>query len=229
MSQLIALLASFFALFLGTILGYYARQSIARKRAGTIEQTLEKKVQKAKEEAEALLTSAQEKSRQIVESAKRQTDERYDDLVRTEKLLLRNESVLDEKTSELERKENDFREQVEKLKQIKESLEGLRKEAIDKLEKVAGLTKEKAKAELLENLEKEYEREVLERIRKLELEGESRYEKRAKEILAGVIQRYALPQAQEITTTTFNFHCIRKNFFLILARDKNYTWRAIVN
>ncbi|MDO8424321.1 MAG: ribonuclease Y, partial [bacterium] len=171
---------------------------------GTIEQTLEKKIQKAKEEAEALLSQTQAKSQQILESAKRQTDERYDDLVKTERFLLKRENVLEQKNSEFEKKQQDFRDQVEKLKQIKESLEGLRKEAIDKLEKVAELTKEKAKAELFANLEKEYEKETLERMRKLELEGGSRYEKRAKEILASVIQKYALSQAQEITTTTFN-------------------------
>lgn len=204
MNQYITLFAGLFALAFGTILGYYARQSIAKKRAGTIEQTLEKKVQKAKEEAEALLAEAQKKSQQIVESAKRTTEERYEDLVKTERFLLKRESILDQRNSEFEKKQQDFREQVEKLKQIKESLEGLRKEAIDKLEKVAGLNKEKAKEELLENLEKEYEREIIERMRKLELEGESRFEKRAKEILAGVIQKYALSQAQEITTTTFN-------------------------
>lgn len=204
MNQFITLLTGLLALAAGTVLGYYARQSLAKKRAGTIEQTLQKKIQKAREEAETLLFQAQTRSQQIVESAKRQTDERYEDLVKTERLLLKRENVLDQKTSELEKNEQEFKDQVAKLKQIKESLEGLRKEAIDKLEKAAGLTKEKAKEELFSNLEKEYEKETLERMRKLELEGESRYEKRAKEILANVIQKYALSQAQDITTTTFS-------------------------
>lgn len=204
MNQFITLLTGLLALTAGTVLGYYARQSLAKKRAGTIEQTLQKKIQKAKEETETLLFQAQTKSQQIMESAKRQTDERYEDLVKTERLLLKRENVLDQKTSELEKNEQEFKDQVAKLKQIKESLEGLRKEAIDKLEKVAGLTKEKAKEELFSNLEKEYEKETLERMRKLELEGESRYEKRAKEILSNVIQKYALSQAQDITTTTFS-------------------------
>lgn len=203
MNLLITLFAGILGLAIGTVLGYYARQSIAKKRAGTIEQTLQKKVRKAKEDSEYLLSQAQTKSQQILDSAKKQTDERYEDLVKTERILLKRENVLDQKSSELEKNQDDFKEQVEKLKQVKESLEGMRKEAIDKLEKVAGLTKEKAKEELFSNLEKEYEKEALERIKKLELEGESRYEKRAKEILANVIQRYALSQAQEITTTTF--------------------------
>lgn len=204
MNQFILLFVGLFTLALGSIFGYYARQSIARKRAGTIEQTLEKKIQKAKEEAETLLQEAREKSQQILQLTKRETDGRYEDLVKTERLLFKRENILDQKTSEIEIKQRDFREQVEKLKQIKESLEGLRREAIDKLEKVAGLNKEKAKAELLANLEKEYEKELLEKMRKLESEGESRFEKRAKEILASVIQKYGLSQAQEITTTTFN-------------------------
>ena len=39
-------------------------------------------------------------------------------------------------------------------------------------------------------------------MKKLELEGRERFEKRAKEILAQAIQKWALSQAQEITTTT---------------------------
>jgi len=204
MNQFILLFAGLFALALGSILGYYARQSIARKRAGTIEQTLEKKTQKAKEEAGALISGAKEKSQQVLEAAKKEADFRYEELVKTERLLLKRESVLDQRNFEIEKRQREFRGQVEKLRQVKESLEELRKEAVEKLERVSGLTKEKAKTELLSNLDKEYGKEILERMKKLETEGEEKFEKKAKEILATVIQRYALSQAQEITTTTLN-------------------------
>jgi len=44
----------------------------------------------------------------------------------------------------------------------------------------------------------------LEKIRKLEEAGFEKYEKKAKEIVALAIQKYALSQAQELTTTTVN-------------------------
>jgi len=55
---------------------------------------------------------------------------------------------------------------------------------------------------LLLNLEKDYQKEILERMKKLESEGWEKYEKKAKELLSLAIQKCAISQAQEITTTT---------------------------
>ncbi|MFH1181273.1 MAG: ribonuclease Y [bacterium] len=201
---IISFLAGIFSLVLGAVLGYYIRQSIARKRAGTIEQTIQKKVQKAKEEADIIVSGAKEKAQGLLEASKKETEERYENILKTEKLLLKRESVLEQKSLEFDIREKDFHQRIEKLRQVKESLEILRKESLEKLEKIAGLKKSEAKAELLLGLEKEYEKDLLERLRKLEVEGEDRYENKAKEIIAEVIQKLALSQAQETTTTTFN-------------------------
>ena len=56
----------------------------------------------------------------------------------------------------------------------------------------------------MEDLESEYQKELMDRMRKLEEEGTDKYEEKAKEILALAIQKYGLSQAQEITTTTVN-------------------------
>lgn len=203
MNLLVLFASAVFALGIGVVLGYYTRQSIARKRAGTIEQTLQKKIQKAKEEAEAIISEAQRKSLAVLEAAKKENNERYQAILRSESLLLRRENALDQRLSGLEKEKIDFQEKVAKVKEIKESLESLKNEVSERLEKVSGLSKAEAKAELLSRAEKEFGKEILERIRKLELEGEERFEKRAKELLALAIQRYGLSQAQELTTTTF--------------------------
>jgi ribonuclease Y len=203
MDQIVLLIVGFFALALGSILGYYARQSIAQKRAGTIEQILQKRLQKAKETAESILSEAKEKSQKILETAKEETSQRHSELLKTERLLLKREHILDQRISDFELKQRDFQEKVEKLKQIKENLEDLQNQASEKLEKISGLKKEEAKRELLQNAEKEYQKEILEKIRSLEAEGREKFERRAKEILATVIQKCAISQAQEITTTTF--------------------------
>lgn len=193
MPEVISLIVAIVCLFLGSILGYFARQSIARRDWKTIEAKIQKRIQKAKEEAS-----------QIFEEAKEERDEKRKELLKTEEILLRRESILDRKISDFEIEQKEFREKVEKLKRIKEDLENLKAEALKNLERVAGLNKEKAKTELFANLEKEYQKEILEKMRKLESEGEDRLEKRAKEILATAVQKYALSQVQEITTSTIS-------------------------
>lgn len=202
MSQFTILTVGIIALVLGSVLGYYARQSIAKKQVGTLEEKIQKRITQAKKESEEILTSAKEKASRFLERTKREFEQRQKEALKTEQLLLKRETTLDEKFSLLEEREKDFQEKVQKLKQVKESLEGLKDEALKKLEKVANLSKEEAKDELFQNLEKEYQWEVLERIRKLEKEGQNRFEEKAKEILATTIQRCTISQAQELTTST---------------------------
>jgi len=202
MSQLIPFLAGIFLLALGSVLGYYTRQSIAKKRAGTIEAKLQKKILQAKAQTEEILKEAKQKASRILETVKIEEDERRQDLLQTERLLLKRENVLDDKISNLERKEAEFQDKVEKLRKIKEGLEGLQQEALINLERVSNLSREEAKKELLNNLEKEYQKEILEKIKNLESEGWQRFEKKAKELVALAIQKVAVSQAQELTTTT---------------------------
>jgi len=88
------------------------------------------------------------------------------------------------------------------LKKIKAGLEDLKEESLIKLEKISRLTRKEAKKELLKNLEEEYQKDILEKIKRLEDQGKDQIEKKAKEILAFAIQKFALSQAQDITTST---------------------------
>ena len=189
-------------LAMGAVLGYLARQSIAKKNYRTIEAKLQKKILQARQESELILSQAKEKSLQILDSSKKEEDQRRAELLKTERLLLRRENLLDEKITGLESREKDFNQKVDKLREVKENIENLQKTVLENLERVAELPREEAKKELLEKLEKEYQKDLLDKTRKLEMEGWQAYEKKAKEILAAAIQKCAVNQAQEITTST---------------------------
>ena len=190
MNQFILLLVGIFALAIGSILGYYARQSIAKRKYGTIE-----------EKVQTILTDAKQKAKQLIERTQKEEEERHHELLKSERFLLKREHVLNAKIVDFDRKEREFKLKVERLKEIKENLENLKQEGLENLERTSKLSREEAKKELLENVEKEEQKEILERMRKLELEGEQRFEKRAKEILALAIQKTAISQTQETTTT----------------------------
>jgi ribonuclease Y len=204
MSAFIPLTVGIFAMLSGAILGYYARQSIAQKQAGTLEQKIQKLVSKAKEEAEEIVLEAKKTAGQILEAAKREESQRRKGLLKTEHFLLKKESVLDGRLTALEKREKEFSEKVKKLRSIRESLENLRQEAMERLEKVSKLSRTEAKKELLAEAEKEYQKEIFESLRKLEQTKQEAIEKRAREMIALAIQRCALPLAQETTTTTLS-------------------------
>jgi ribonuclease Y len=201
MNQIILLIVGVITLGIGSVLGYYARQSIAKRRLGTIEERLQKKISQTKTEAEEIISEAKDRASKITEQAKREVEDSRQEILKTEKILLKREGILTERITDFEKREKEFHQKVEKLKEIREILENLRGEAEEKLEKIAKFSKEEAKKELLLNLEKDYQKEILERVRKLESEGWEKYEKKAKELLSIAIQKCAISQAQEITTT----------------------------
>jgi len=83
----------------------------------------------------------------------------------------------------------------------KAQLEELTQKHIAELERVSGLSRDGAKAELLKNIEDSYGHELHDRLNKLEQFGREELETRAKGILVTAMQRYASPQTQEVTTS----------------------------
>lgn len=190
------------AVAVGAVIGYYTRQSIAKRRAGTLEAKLEKKVAETKEQTSLLVKKAEQRSSEILEKAQKEVDERRREFLKAQQVLLGREKLLEDKIVNFEVKENELKEKVEKLKAVKENLDALRKEAETKLEKVASLSREDAKKELLSLVEIEYEKEILDKIRKMEERGQEKLQARARDIVALAIQKCAVPQTQELSTTT---------------------------
>lgn len=186
----------------GSIIGYYVRQSIVKKRKGTIEAKLHKKITQTKQESEDLVNKARQDAAKLASDAQKEREERRKELLKTETMLFQREEALDGKVLVFEDKEKEFEAKVEKLKVIKEKIHSLKEDTQVKLEKVAGLSKSEAKEQLLKSVEEHSEADIMQRIQKLNQEGADRYKDRAKEILVNTIQRYALSQAQEVTTTT---------------------------
>jgi len=197
-----SLLFTFVGAFLGAILGYFARQSIAKRDLKTVEAKIQKKIERTKEEAEEILSQAKEKAEALFKEKEEEIEKRKKEILEKEKLLLKKESFLEKKANDLERREEDFDQKVEKLKKIKKEIEEKEKKVIEDLEKVAKISREKAKEEIFKRLEQDYKKEIFEKMEKLEKEGKEKLEKKAREILATVIQKNALPVVQELTTTT---------------------------
>ncbi|MFA5714130.1 MAG: ribonuclease Y [Candidatus Paceibacterota bacterium] len=202
METLILVIVAAAGLFVGSIVGYYIRQSIARKRAGTIEAELQKRIVQTKQTAEELMSKAKEKVEEIEKKSSTDIEERQKVIIKAENRIFKKEEELDVRESQIKDGEKEIAEGAVKLKGLRDSLEELRQESIKKLERVAGLNKEQAKEELLSKVEQEYSAEVLGKIRRLEERGAEQYEKKAKEIIATAVQSYALPQVQEITTSS---------------------------
>jgi len=202
MNLLILVIVGTVSVALGSILGYFARQSIAKRRAGTIEQTLQKKTSEAQTESEKIIASARLKAKELLDATKAQDEQQRQAFLKTEQVLLQREETLTKRNSDFEGKEDTLRKKGEQLQVVEKELENAQEKIGKKLEEVADFSREDAKKEIFARVEKEYEQDIVGRIRKLESEGQERFDRRAKEIVAYAIQKIAVSQTQEVTTTT---------------------------
>lgn len=190
------------SLSLGSLLGYYARQTIAKRQLSTAEGRVTNMVEKAEKEAQEIALNAKNKAVEILEEAKRKEKNKEDQLMRAEQRIERREEILDKKMEDLEKGGIALEKKAHKIKKIHQEIEETKKEEMKRLEKIAKLNKEQAKKILLQLIEDENREILAERIVKLEKEGQENLEKKARDLMTQVIQKYAASHAAEITTTT---------------------------
>jgi ribonuclease Y len=196
------LLIAFLGLVIGVILGYYTRQTIAKKQLTTAEGKASKIMEEAEKSAQELLIDSKGKAVNILEEAKRKERERENQIMRMEERLEKREEVVDKKLSELERDQNLLVKKADEIRQIRKEAEEVRRQELKRLEKIAELSKEDAKKVLLQLTEEENRDILAKKIKTLENNGIEELEKRAKDIMTQAIQKYAGSHSADVTTST---------------------------
>ncbi len=196
------LLIGIISLAVGSVLGYFARQSIAKKQLYTAEGKINKMVEDAQGKARDVLLEAKNRAVEILEETKRQEKEQRDQTIRLQKRLEGREEALDRKMDEIDKEKDLLARRAEDIRRVKRDIENARREQMKRLEKIAGFSKEEAKKVLLQ-LAEEQNRDLLAgQIKKLEQENKNELEKRARSIMVLAMQRYAGSHVAETTAST---------------------------
>jgi len=201
MSEIILTVAVLAALAVGVGIGYFLRKQVAQARANSVESKAEKMMTEAKQKAQEFLLGTKEKGLKLIDDAKREANDRRSEIGQLQKRLEQRENMFDQKLMDFEDSKTRLQEKVEEVQAVKQKVDQMHDEAVEKLQEVAGLSSEKAKEELLELVEEQSKEELYGRILKLEREGTESFEKKAREIVIDVIQRCASNHASETTST----------------------------
>ncbi len=186
----------------GIAIGYLIRQQLAQLRKNSVEARIKKLLDDSRQEAKEIIIAAKSKAVNILEDAKEDEKEREREFKKSEERLREREALVDRKSLGLDERDKDLNQRIERVREIKSDVERVRADAEKELERVAGLSKNEAKEFLLKKIEKEAEDDLASRVRKLESAGVEEFERKAKSILATIIQRLASSTTPEITTTT---------------------------
>ncbi len=187
------------------ILYLIIRRRMAEQKVKIAEETAKHLMEEAKKEAERVrkeaLLEAKDQSIKLRAEFDRETKERKAEISTIEKRLDSREDRLQSKEKEIEKREVSLKKIQEDLQKLKDGLQKARDLHMQALEKVAALSREDAKKELLAKLDKELEVEAGERIKANEEKIKKESEKKAREILATAIQRCAVDHVVETTTS----------------------------
>lgn len=186
---------------LGIAVGYVFRWLYVLSQKGSIEVEVKQILFKAREEANDITAAAEEKAKELKAEAEQELKEKEDKLTRSEERVFKREEALDKKQAELEREVEGVKARIEEIKGIKERADLLVAERSDELAKVAGLTKEQARQQLMAELERESDEDFMMRVQKLERDGMEKLERRAKEILTTAIHRLGNSVASDTMAT----------------------------
>jgi ribonuclease Y len=181
------------------------RRKLAEQKVKIAQETAKHLLEEAKKDTErirkeALLEAKDEAIKQRAEF-ERETKERKKEISAIEKRLDAREDRLQSKEKETEEKEKQLKKLQDDLIKVKENLQQIKDKLILSLEKVAALSREEAKRELLAKLDKELEEEAGKRIKANEDKIKQESEKKAREVLATAIQRCAGDHVVETTTS----------------------------
>ncbi|MDD5290099.1 MAG: ribonuclease Y [Patescibacteria group bacterium] len=194
-------LSTLIGLIVGLGIGYLVRRYMVKRYAESAEARAMKILEEAKNKEKDFLLAAKEKAIKIIDESKREESERRKEILEIQRRLEKREALFDQKLLEFEDKKQELLNKGEKLEAAKAEIIKIREEQMEKLQKIAGLTKEEAQKILLDNTERDVKEELLSRVRKIQNETQEEWNKEAKHILSAVIERCASSHAAETTTT----------------------------
>ncbi len=123
------------------------------------------------------------------------------EIARIEERLLSKQEALDLRLAELTRKEQSLEDRARNLERDAEKLKASKQEHVRELERVAGLSAGQARQILLKELEDALRHDSARLVRQVEEESKREADRRARNILATVMQRMAAGHAVETTVS----------------------------
>ncbi|MBR3254712.1 MAG: ribonuclease Y [Clostridia bacterium] len=186
-------------------IGMAYRKKIAESKIQGAENEAKRVVELAKIEAENLKKEEIFKAKEEIMASRKELDqeikERRGEVQKQETRLIQKEENLDKRAESFDKKEQDLEREFQEVEKQKEDIAKAHEDQLKKLQEISRLTKEEAKKQLLDAMEKEISAEKATLIRDLEQKAKEESNKNAKEILSYAIQKCAADHSQETTVS----------------------------
>src|SRR3989344_1096089 len=164
--------------FLGVVAGYFVRQSVASRRANSIEQRLKAQTEAARLEAQSIVLDAKVSAASTIEKAQEEERERKAQLNRFEERLLKMQENLERELSSVATREGEVRADSVRVAALAAEAEKIRARLSEALEKIAGMTSVEAREKLFARVAEDAKADLAFSMQKIERERREEIEKR---------------------------------------------------
>ncbi len=203
------------ALILGAFLGSFFRKKVLENKVDSIEKYSRKLLTEAQKEAANIKKEATLQAKDTLYQMKvefeKETKEKKDQLHSHEKRLFSKEENLEKKGEQLDRRESRIAEKEQVAERVEKELsnkereyQNLLEEQRKRLEGIAGISSEEAKQLLIGGMETEAKHDAAKIIRRIENEAKAEADRKAQNILALAVKRYAGDYVTESTVSVVN-------------------------
>ena len=187
------------------LLGIVYRKKVSEKEISSAEEEARRIINDAIKSAEGkkreALLEAKEEILQERSEYEKEEKQRRSDLQKSERRLQQKEEALDRKVENIERKEEALTQKHADADRELEEIKVIKRSQTEMLERISGFTAEEAKNYLIAQVETEVTHETAMKIKEIEARAKEEADARAKEIVAGAIQRCAADHVAEITVS----------------------------
>lgn len=158
-------------------------------------------VNQAKEASKAIELEARDNALKILQESESEVSRRRADLSREEERLQKRRTEIDARVERLEQRDATLNKRQSLIDKRSNEIEKLYQQQLDELQRVAEMSLEEARSQLLTDAEKEARNDMARIIRQIEAEARADGEKRARDIIADSIQRVASDHVASVSTS----------------------------
>ena len=205
LTVVLVLVAAVAAGALGFYLGGENRKRTAEAKIGSAEEEAKRIVNDAIKAAEQkrkeTIIEAKDEAFKLKADADKEIKDRRAEISRQERRMDQKEEALDKRTAAMERKEEDLKKRGELVEARLDELEQLKLRQTEKLETIAAMTQEDARAVLLKNIDDELTHEKAMKISAYQANMKDECDAIARELVGQAIARCAADATSEATVS----------------------------
>ena len=205
LTVVLVLVAAAVAGALGFYLGGENRKRTAEAKIGSAEEEAKRIVNDAIKAAEQkrkeTIIEAKDEAFKLKSDADKEIKDRRAEITRQERRIDQKEEALDKRTAQMERKEEDLKRRSETVEARLDELEQLKLRQTEKLETIAAMSKEDARAVLLTQVDDELTHEKAMKISAYQANMKDECDNLARELIGQAIARCAADATSEATVS----------------------------